>query len=93
MVAVVGLAQTLADGVPAAVVSADTLIDATPVDYLILVMEDGRIVERGSHAELLSAGGAFAKLYAAQFQGAVTDLDETGEVVAGAPQLARPLGR
>ena len=36
MVAVVGLAQTVAEGVPAAVVSADTLIDATPVDYLIL---------------------------------------------------------
>ena len=36
----------------------------------------GRIVERGSHAELLAAGGAFAKLYAAQFQGAATDLDE-----------------
>jgi solute:Na+ symporter, SSS family len=32
----VGLAQTVAEGVPAAVVSADTLIDATPVDYLIL---------------------------------------------------------
>ncbi len=36
MVAVVGLAQTVTEGLPAAVVSADTLIDATPVDYLIL---------------------------------------------------------
>ena len=35
---------------------------------LILVMEDGRIVEQGSHAELLAAGGAFAALYAAQFR-------------------------
>ncbi|CAM3256881.1 ABC transporter ATP-binding protein [Nocardioides dubius] len=34
---------------------------------LILVMEDGRIVEQGSHAELLAAGGAFARLHAAQF--------------------------
>ena len=34
---------------------------------LILVMEDGRIVERGSHDELLAAGGAYAALYAAQF--------------------------
>ncbi|HET9022769.1 MAG TPA: ABC transporter ATP-binding protein [Ornithinibacter sp.] len=57
---------------------------------LILVMEDGRIVERGSHAELLAAGGAFADLYAAQFAGAATDLDEDA---AGAPVLARPLGR
>ncbi len=34
---------------------------------LILVMEDGRIVEQGTHAELLDSGGAYAKLYAAQF--------------------------
>jgi ATP-binding cassette subfamily B protein len=36
---------------------------------LILVMEDGRIVEQGSHAELLERGGAFARLHAAQFLG------------------------
>jgi ATP-binding cassette subfamily B protein len=34
---------------------------------LILVMEDGAIVEQGIHAELLAAGGAYARLYAAQF--------------------------
>ena len=60
---------------------------------LILVMEDGEIVEQGSHDELLAAGGAFARLYAAQFQGAVTDLDETPDAVGGAPELVRPLGR
>lgn len=38
---------------------------------LILVMERGRIVEQGSHAELLARGGAFAKLYAAQFAAAI----------------------
>ena len=40
---------------------------------LILVMEDGRIVEQGSHADLLAAGGAFASLYAAQFRSAVAE--------------------
>ena len=35
---------------------------------LILMMEDGKIVERGSHDELLAAGGAFAALYQAQFE-------------------------
>ena len=37
---------------------------------LILVMEEGRIVEQGSHDGLIAAGGAFAELYAAQFTAA-----------------------
>jgi ATP-binding cassette subfamily B protein len=37
---------------------------------LILVMESGRIVERGTHEELLTARGAYHRLYAAQFRGA-----------------------
>jgi subfamily B ATP-binding cassette protein MsbA len=35
----------------------------------IVVMEHGRIVEQGRHAELLAAGGAYARLHAAQFRG------------------------
>ncbi|AEB06218.1 ABC transporter related protein [Coriobacterium glomerans PW2] len=34
---------------------------------LILFMRDGRIVERGSHDELLARGGAYAELYNSQF--------------------------
>jgi ATP-binding cassette subfamily B protein len=34
---------------------------------LVLVLEDGRVVERGTHAELLAAGGAYAELYRRQF--------------------------
>ncbi|HEY1116742.1 MAG TPA: ABC transporter ATP-binding protein, partial [Acidimicrobiales bacterium] len=39
---------------------------------VILVMEDGRIVEQGSHTELLAREGAYAALYRAQFAGAAT---------------------
>lgn len=39
---------------------------------VILVMDDGQIVERGAHDELLAADGAYAALYAAQFAGAKT---------------------
>ncbi len=34
---------------------------------LILVMEDGQIVEQGTHDELLAAAGAYAALYRSQF--------------------------
>ncbi|BCN48221.1 ABC transporter ATP-binding protein [Prescottella equi] len=34
---------------------------------LILVIEDGRIVERGNHTELLGRGGRYAQLYRTQF--------------------------
>ncbi|MDQ2755380.1 MAG: ABC transporter ATP-binding protein/permease [Actinomycetota bacterium] len=42
---------------------------------LILVMEEGHIVEQGTHAALLERGGAYARLYAAQFAGAAADLE------------------
>ncbi|MHA3947135.1 ABC transporter ATP-binding protein [Cellulomonas bogoriensis] len=42
---------------------------------VILVMDRGAIVEQGSHAELLRAGGAYAELHASQFAAAVDPVD------------------
>ena len=41
----------------------------------ILVMDSGRIVEQGSHHDLLASGGAYLALYNAQFSGAAVDVD------------------
>jgi ABC-type multidrug transport system fused ATPase/permease subunit len=35
---------------------------------VILVMERGRIVERGKHAELLAGNGLYTKMYNEQFK-------------------------
>jgi ATP-binding cassette subfamily B protein len=55
---------------------------------VIFVVDRGRIVERGTHAELLRRGGVYARLYEQQFRGglveAVTEdgvIMATGEVV------------
>ena len=55
---------------------------------VIFVVDRGRIVERGTHAELLRQGGVYARLYEQQFRGglveAVTEdgvIMATGEVV------------
>ena len=41
---------------------------------LILVMESGQIVEQGTHASLLAAGGAYSRLYEAQFAAPVAEV-------------------
>ena len=46
---------------------------------VIFVLDDGRIVERGTHRELLAAGGLYARLHHIQFRS------------ADAPDLAAPM--
>ena len=52
---------------------------------LILVMENGAIVEQGTHDELLAAHGAYRRLYDAQFEAAIDEDDTAPDAAPGAP--------
>jgi ATP-binding cassette subfamily B protein len=56
--------RSAAEGKTALVIAhrLSTVVDA----HQILVVDRGRIVERGSHAQLLAAGGAYARMWALQ---------------------------
>jgi ATP-binding cassette, subfamily B, bacterial len=48
----------------------------------ILVIDKGRIVERGRHDELMAAGGLYAELYRTQFERQAFDVPDAAEVDA-----------
>ena len=52
---------------------------------LILVMEHGDIVEKGSHDELIAQHGAYWRLYQSQFEQAATDLDAEPALIEREP--------
>ncbi|MFI6657675.1 ABC transporter ATP-binding protein [Streptomyces sp. NPDC050523] len=62
-----------------AVVIAHRLSTVRAAD-VILVIEGGSIVERGTHEELLAAGGRYAELYQTQFEQQTADVTETAGV-------------
>ncbi|MFG1606272.1 ABC transporter ATP-binding protein [Actinoplanes sp. NPDC049265] len=59
---------------------------------LILVMDDGRIVERGRHDELVAAGGLYAELYRTQFAvaGSPSRTEDVEPVIITVPDKIAP---
>ncbi|MBP2436671.1 ABC transporter ATP-binding protein [Microbacterium amylolyticum] len=47
---------------------------------LILVMEHGSIVEKGTHEQLITARGAYWRLYQSQFEHAAVDVDQQAAI-------------
>jgi ABC-type transport system involved in cytochrome bd biosynthesis fused ATPase/permease subunit len=49
----------------------------------IIVVDEGRILEDGSHADLVARGGRYAEMYAAWVAHLVTDTDAEMPAAAG----------
>lgn len=58
----------------------------------ILMMSNGRIVERGTHQQLLAKGGAYFGLFDSQFRAPAIDIDEVAPPAPGASRLPRHEG-
>jgi ATP-binding cassette, subfamily B, bacterial len=57
---------------------------------VIFVVDRGRVVERGTHGELLAAGGLYARLYEQQFQSGEVEEESEDDVVMTGEVLRAP---
>ncbi len=59
---------------------------------VILAVENGTVVERGTHAELLALDGLYARLYTEQFAGGKVEAVQGRRPVPGRPHAGEPAG-
>jgi ABC-type multidrug transport system fused ATPase/permease subunit len=79
--------EQIKDGLAALRVGRTTFVIAHRLSTItsadqILVIEEGRIVERGAHAQLLALGGRYRDLYARQYRAALDQFINPGEELA-----------
>jgi ATP-binding cassette, subfamily B, multidrug efflux pump len=81
---VAGLRDTFGPGAPeqdrATILLFSHRLAAFPLADIVLVLDAGRVTERGSHAELAAAGGLYARIARAQAR-----MMALGEAVGAAP--------
>ncbi len=89
--AVMQALHTLSQGHTTLLVTHD-LAHASRCDRIVL-LEQGRIAESGSHAELLRAGGRYAALYRMQAEASAATAPASEDAPETAPDLAAASGR
>jgi ATP-binding cassette subfamily B protein len=60
---------------------------------VIFVVDRGRIMERGTHGELLERGGLYARLYEQQFRGGLVEAVTEDGVVLASGEIVRTASR
>jgi ATP-binding cassette subfamily B protein len=60
---------------------------------VIFVLDEGRLIERGAHDDLVARGGLYSRLYADQFESGIVEAHREDGVLASGENLAARAGQ